>query len=248
MYSTKYAYISCLKRRSYSSELRAFPVCQTLVLRFDICLARLFLLKERPWEPRVPDSQAEPGYFAILGSWNGILCSIHSQVQCQNVHPLPLEHYFVCGVCLTSKLQPQNTGLSQSFLEMQDVEPHLTNTFQCLTRIPRSFIRGRCIPLTASISPGPQRSLRCSHCEYLRSGTWQCRGPYVGSVGENLSNILVLSCPLVPLTLKIASGNLRGHAPVSCPTLAAIRLADFSHVPTAWWEPNQTEKASETVL
>ena len=26
-------------------------------------------------------------------------------------------------------------------------------------------------------------------------------------------------------------GNLRGHAPVSCPTLAALRLADFSHVP-----------------
>ena len=48
---------------------------------------------------------------------------------------------------------------------------------------------------------------------------------------------------LVPLTLKIVSGNLRGHAPVSCPTLAAIRLADFSHVPTAWArEPNQSSR------
>ena len=52
-----------------SSEL--FLSVKPLVLRFDICLARLFLLKERPWEPRVPDSQAEPGYFAILGA---LLC------------------------------------------------------------------------------------------------------------------------------------------------------------------------------
>jgi len=31
-------------------------------------------------------------------------------------------------------------------------------------------------------------------------------------------------------SLRCSHCNLRGHAPVSCPTLAAIRLADFSHV------------------